>query len=666
MVENLLDLISSTYHDTVLTNKWANGLFGEIVDIKGDGNYRFVDYGMDADGKPYKLHLTEEDEMACPVVATGFVAYWLHNRNQRVKDIFEGYFTQQLQAYERAHEYDDDAWKRDLKREFVERKHLSAEHKAIRTSEAIFPYLTEDDVNRIQSITDNYLRFARKKRKELYPPNYPKGKELQETFLAPFRMGGAAVQCVDWMRWEYNLPRTKPTKGKPARKERLADSWKEWHEVEHRQWIKGEYESYLDTVSIDNNHSLMEEINENLKSCASQDDRFRYITSLVQPFKEFAVAFDATSMINSCEREIKQLEQDRKRWEEVADNAVDRNSGEPLDKQEQIEACDKWIQKKKEEIEYLKEVQNRFYDLAQHGMTGKCVEGEDPEMSEMLGDWWGQMIHFTRHLAALALTYGIKLVDVQEQCGIYLMRHFFISDYVDHYYIVNVEHAERLLNEIASNQAKTAKENSIKPKTEAEPDQRITTEEATPQPEQSQTRKTQAKSSKQSKKEGKQANKPLVYYTLEYINDDSTRHIRIDYVQRKLEAWGWMGSKKNTESYELLFSGKNVYCKLKWKGSAATLYRLMRELLKQPFIKKHTGCSARSIVETQFDCGLNQHANDVKAIDKSRIDKIIFLLNPEMDLPTRGKGINESIDVSDTALAKAMVRCGELHSSNRR
>ena len=155
MVENLLDLISSTYHDTVLTDKWANGLFGEIVDIKGDGNYRFVDYGMDADGKPYKVHLTEKDELACPVVATGFVAYWLHNRNQRVKDIFEGYFTQQLQAYERAHEYDDDAWKRDLKREFVERKHLSAEHKAIRTSEAIFPYLTEDDVNRIQSITDN-------------------------------------------------------------------------------------------------------------------------------------------------------------------------------------------------------------------------------------------------------------------------------------------------------------------------------------------------------------------------------------------------------------------------------------------------------------------------------------------------------------------------------
>ena len=109
MADSLFDCLSKSYIDFTLTDKWANGQFGGIVDINGDGNYRFVDYGMDADGKPYKVHLTEEDEMTCPVVATGFVAYWLHNRNQRVKEIFEGYFTQQLQAYERAHEYDDDA-----------------------------------------------------------------------------------------------------------------------------------------------------------------------------------------------------------------------------------------------------------------------------------------------------------------------------------------------------------------------------------------------------------------------------------------------------------------------------------------------------------------------------------------------------------------------------
>ena len=59
MADSLFDCLSKSYIDFTLTDKWANGQFGGIVDIKGDGNYRFVDYGMDADGKPYKLHLTE-------------------------------------------------------------------------------------------------------------------------------------------------------------------------------------------------------------------------------------------------------------------------------------------------------------------------------------------------------------------------------------------------------------------------------------------------------------------------------------------------------------------------------------------------------------------------------------------------------------------------------
>lgn len=659
MADSLFDCLSKSYIDFTLTDKWANGLFGEIVDIKGDGNYRFVDYGMDADGKPYKVYLTEEDEMACPVVATGFVAYWLHNRNQRVKKIFEGYFTQQLQAYERAHEYDDDAWKRDLKREFVERKHLSAEHKAIRTSEAIFPYLTENDVNRIQSITGNYLRFARKKRKELYPPNYPQNKVLEETFLAPYRPYNAADECVLWLRVEYNLPERMPKKGDPTFKESLI----EWYDVDLRKYIEEEHEDFQEAYLIQ--MSLMEEIHENLKACATHEDRLRYVTSLVQPFERFADAFNPTSRIEKNEIEIKQLEQELKKWKEMTDDVVNNQNEEPLDKQAQIVTCEKKIQERREEIEYWKQVQKHFYKFARPILYMRSEEEVKYKMCQILRFWWQQMIDFAHYLAALILTYGIKLTDVQRQCGVYLQQDFKPSDYVDNHYIVSTEHAERLLNEIENKQAKVNGDKSAKLDS-TEQDQHITSEEVKRLSKQIKTGKARTKSPRQPKKDAQNPPKPLVYYTLEYINDDSTRHIRIDYVQRKLEAWGWMGSKKNTESYELLFSGKNVYCKLKWKGSAATLYRLMRELLKQPFIKKYTGCSARSIVETQFDCGLNQHANDVKAIDKSRIDKIIFLLNPEMDLPTRGKGINESIDVSDTALAKAMVRCGELHSSNRR
>ncbi|MCF2658169.1 hypothetical protein JQM83_03050 [Parabacteroides distasonis] len=664
MVENLLDLISSTYHDTVLTDKWANGLFGEIVDIKGDGNYRFVDYGMDADGKPYKVHLTKEDEMACPVVATGFVAYWLHNRNQRVKDIFEGYFTQQLQAYERAHEYDDDAWKRDLKREFVERKHLSAEHKAIRTSEAIFRYLTKSDKKRIESITTNYRRFVRKKRKELYPPDYPKGRELQETFLAPFRSGGAAAECVELMRLTHKLPRFKPQNWVMTEV-----SFQQRVEIEllYADMYERVVDEYIDIkengLSYDNS-IVTKEIHETLKACATHDDRFRYITSLVQSFQGFAEVFNPQSMIDDNKRIIENLEKRRKRCEEMADDVVDKHTGETLDKQQQIKDYDCQIQKYKEDIEYLTVVQQRFFIFTQPNLRQKYAKNADCVMCGILGFWWRQMIVFAQHLAALALTYGIKLSDVQQQCGVYLIQRFVSVFYVDDRYVTSHEQALRLLHEIASKQAKTDKENSVKPNTEAEPDQRITTEEATPQPEQSQTRKTQTKSSKQSKKEGKQANKPLVYYTLKYINQNPTRYTRIDFVHRKLEEWRWMVETTSIESYEQLFSGTHADCQLKWAGDAPTLYKLMQELLKQPFIERYKGCSARSIVLSQFSDKFNQHTERVSNDDLQKIKYIIYLLNPKSNIPMTGRRGNETLDISDEALAEAMLYSGELSNSS--
>ena len=69
-------------------------------------------------------------------------------------------------------------------------------------------------------------------------------------------------------------------------------------------------------------------------------------------------------------------------------------------------------------------------------------------MCKFLGDWWRCMIHFARRLAALALTYGIKLMDVQEKCEVYLMWHFTLTDYIDNKNISSIEHARKLLEEI--------------------------------------------------------------------------------------------------------------------------------------------------------------------------------------------------------------------------
>lgn len=130
MKQTLLDKISKNSHNTILTDKWKNGKVGEIVDVIGDGVYRFVDYLIDKSGEIRKRCLSEEDEMACPIVASGIVAYWFRQRdNMGTKKIFDSYYNMKMASYEKTHECDEDAWNRDLKREFACHSHISTEKK---------------------------------------------------------------------------------------------------------------------------------------------------------------------------------------------------------------------------------------------------------------------------------------------------------------------------------------------------------------------------------------------------------------------------------------------------------------------------------------------------------------------------------------------------------
>lgn len=449
MAETLLDKISRNCLDTCLTDKWRNSKFGEIVDIKDDGNYRFVDYIVDEDVKIRKQYVSETEKLTCPIIATGIVGYWLHNKDSLgVKSIFEGYYNLKMSQYEKEHECDDDAWERDLKKEFVCRHHILAEKKAIMESEAIFSYVTESDIKKIRSITANYIKYTRSKHKNLYPPEYPSNRMIEDTFFKAYSSGGAH-ECMEWFRTEYDLPYMRRYFGSEKReKSQLSGRWKEWHEISAPAYILEEYDDFDDGVLIHTNGGMMDEINDNLKNCQTHDDRVRYIISLLQPFKEFADAFYPRERIDERKRAIKRHEEWEKNYAKMSDDAVDEKTGDPIRPRAQIEAIDKSTEDCKEDIKYWKHVQDRFYWFAQHGLSEEFIEDENHEMCRYLGRWWSLMIIFSEQLAALVLTYGIKLMDVQERCEIYLNWHFIITDYKDSKFVTSIEHARKLLAEV--------------------------------------------------------------------------------------------------------------------------------------------------------------------------------------------------------------------------
>ena len=192
MTNSLLDKISRSAKDGVIT-KWQNGQVGEIVDLQGNGVYRFIDYETDSNGNVWKKHLTEESELSCPIVAAGFVGYWLHHKNKfETQVIFENYYTIRLQQYEKRHAFDPDVWKRDLKKEFAYKWYILTEKRWIKNSESIFPYLTDYDKEKIQIISNEYIGFMREKKREILQSSYPDHQKIEGLFLDSYRQNGFA------------------------------------------------------------------------------------------------------------------------------------------------------------------------------------------------------------------------------------------------------------------------------------------------------------------------------------------------------------------------------------------------------------------------------------------------------------------------------------------
>lgn len=446
--ESLLDYISKSDSDTHITSHWANGSTGAIIDVENNCIFRFVDY-LPVGESCRIIHYTDEDKLSCPIIACGIIAFWIKYRKQlATKELFEKYFSIKLDQYKTAHERDDDAWARDLEEEFLKRHCTNQEKGLIKQSTPLFQYLYNTDVKKIKSISSQYLSFVRSKRKELIVKSYPPERRIQNTFLAAYSHGGANL-CMEWIREEYNLPHARPNANAGVQGTYpMEGKRKTWHDIEVPEFVQEEYDDFDNGVLIFTNGGLMDEIRQVLEKCNSIEDRIRYISTLLQPFKEFADAFYANGIISGIEKSIRQNKIDLEQWKKVQDKATYQRTDELINTQEQIEACERDINRAQKEIEYQKFVESQFFSLAQRGINKQFGKNDNHAMLISLGEWYRLMIRFSRNLAALALTYGIRLMDIQEQCGIYINWTYDITDYVDHKYISSFNQADALLSEV--------------------------------------------------------------------------------------------------------------------------------------------------------------------------------------------------------------------------
>lgn len=137
---------------------------------------------------------------------------------------------------------------------------------------------------------------------------------------------------------------------------------------------------------------------------------------------------------------------------------------------------------------------------------------------------------------------------------------------------------------------------------------------------------------------------------------------RVLLVFRKFNEWGWIDERTAADDFDTLFEGEPRHCNITWTGNTTVLTILMQELLKQSYIEKQTGCSAKSMVERQFGLTANWNRSRMDGDAEDRIRLTLLILDVRNPLPEpRRSGDDESPDIRDVAL-KA-IYAGQLRTT---
>lgn len=276
-------------------------------------------------------------------------------------------------------------------------------------------------------------------------------KTIETKFFEAFKWGGVVDKCIDWIRYTYNLPPVNPRASTKDREEtpeqiKAKDKWDKYYRETLPKEIMEATEAFDDSVIMYMDSPLMDEIEANLNDCQTDAQRERYLFSLLKPFGEspsgcgIARVYEPTAELNQLKEAIKDCERDKAFWQTLPEDEQLKNvNGEPSGTpKEQIDACNSMCKRYQEQIDWVLYVNHQFIDLT---CTDKDKEGS---VERCLSAFVGVKVMFANRLDALLLTYGIDLLRLQRESGLYLKDHRLITD-VDSY-IGSMELAQRYID----------------------------------------------------------------------------------------------------------------------------------------------------------------------------------------------------------------------------
>ena len=264
-------------------------------------------------------------------------------------------------------------------------------------------------------------------------------KTIETKFFEAFKWGGVVDKCIDWIRYTYNLPPVNPRASTKDREEtpeqiKAKDKWDKYYRETLPKEILEATEAFDDSVIMYMDSPLMDEIEANLNDCQTDAQRERYLFSLLKPFGEspsgcgIARVYEPTAELNQLKEAIKDCERDKAFWQTLPEDEQLKNvNGEPSGTlKEKIEACNSMCKRYQEQIDWVLYVNHQFIDLT---CTDKDKEGS---VERCLSAFVGVKVMFANRLDALLLTYGIDLLRLQRESGLYLKDYRLITD-VDSY-----------------------------------------------------------------------------------------------------------------------------------------------------------------------------------------------------------------------------------------